>query len=357
MLDKHLVAFGNAYNFNFDTDYAYGVIGGYTVSVSNVGSKKAAFINCFFPLEEEGGLSEFELSGAISALQLEALKNCEISESGVYFVSHCSLSDFDEAVLALTKLLDESGIDGVGYCTDCGCDLESHESKASVVNGRVTVLCDECAEAFKQAMFREASANTEKKRSRGVLGAILGGVLGILAMLALFIWMPFSGIDESFGGELVSDTFLLAIPVCALIAVLCFVFFRLFTGIKGNRRMVPCLIISLISSVLATYGATAVLYAKQFGITSETFGKVYGIVLRAPITDDIFRADYLKHTFFGLIAVIIVVLVYSIIFDDTKKGAPAIITLSDTEAAEDEAEEFEAAEEVEEVEEVEDSQL
>ncbi len=338
MLDKNLIAFGNAYDFEFETELAYGFINNYLVSVSNIGNKKAAFINCFFPLEEEGGLSEFELSGAVAALQLEALKNCEICDNGIYFSARCSLNDFDNAINAVIKLLEDSGADSSSVCSDCGCELDDDERKASVVDGRMAMLCLECAADF-MANTVIGTAPKEKKRSRGVFGAILGGFIGVLVTLALFIYLPFSGIKESFGGELASDAILLAIPLSALIAVLCYVFFRLFTGIKGNRRMIPCIIISLIFSVINTYGATAVLYAKQFGIDSESFGKVFDIILRAPFTDEIYRVDFLKHGFFGLIAVIIVALIYSIIFDDAKKKAPALLTLkSSKNSTEDEIE-------------------
>ncbi len=329
MLDKHLIAFAGAYNFECDTDYAYGLIDGYMVSISNVGSKKAAYINFFLPIdEEEDSTKEYRISTGISSLGLEALNKCEVSDKGVSFIAGVSLSSFDEAILKIIDVLKENGAEGAAVCSDCGCDIDSAYCKALLDGGKISLLCDECADFYGEPLAKAAAANNKSGGIKGVIGSIVGGLIGLFAILALYIWLPFSGTEATFGGALSSDMLVFTLPASALISVFCFLFYRIFTGIKGNKRFVSGVIASVIFSMLNTYGATAVLYTKQFGVGKANLPKVFDIILKAPFTDEIYRSDFFKYLFFGLIAVVVVALVYSIIYDDAKNSLPEIISIT-----------------------------
>lgn len=344
MLDKQLIAFANAYNFECETDYAYGVIDGYMVSVSNVGSKKAAFINFFLPIDEENSnTKEYEISQEISALELKALDNCEVTESSVYFYTSASLTEFDDAILKVCAVLADKGTEGASVCCDCGCDIDRKSCKALLNSGKLSLLCDDCADYFNDNSYREQAPEKSASKAKGIIGSVVGGFVGLIAVLALYILLPFSGAAETFGGALNSDMLIFTLPASAFISVCCFLFYRLFTGIKGNKRFFCGVTCSLIFSILNTYGATAVLYTKQFAVGVDNIPKVLGIILQAPFTDAVYRDDFFKYLFFGLIAVVVVSLVYSIIYDDAKTTAPRIITLDSSES-----EEIEETEEVEE---------
>ncbi len=339
MLDKQLIAFAGAYDFECDTDYAYGVINGFMVSITNVGSKKAAFINYFLPIEEtEGGTFEYQISTGISALELNALNKCEVSDNGVYFCTSASLTAFDEAILKVCELLDEMGAEGADVCSDCGCDIDAKHCKALLNGGKLTMLCDDCADYFEEQLIKASASEKKPSKIKGVIGSVVGGLLGLLLVMALYIWLPFSGQEATFGGALSSDMLIFTLPASALVSVFCFLFYRIFTGVKGNKRFLCGVITSVIFSMLNTYGATAVLYTKQFGVGKENLSKVFGIILKAPFTDEVYRSDFLKYLFFGLIAVVIVGLVYSIIFDDAKHSVPTVISIGAKDGVEDDDE-------------------
>ncbi len=345
MLDKQLIAFATAYNFECDTDYAYGIINGYMVSVFNVGNRKAVYINYYLPINEtEGGTTEYQISTGIAALQLNALKNCEVGDNGVYFCTAAALTAFDDAVLKVCEVLEANGAQGASVCSDCGCEIDHEHSKALLNGGKISLLCDDCAEYFEEQLLKNATATKTPSKLKGFMGSLFGGFLGLALVLALYIWLPFSGAEATFGGALSSDMLIFTLPASALISVFCFLFYRLFTGVKGNKRFLPGVITSVIFSALNTYGATAVLYTKQFGVGKDNLMKVWDIILKAPFTDEVYRGDFLKYLFFGLIAVVVVSLVYSIIYDDAKTPVVSVITLgesSGTSEADDLTETFE----------------
>ncbi len=333
MLSKPLIAFANCYNFNVLEDYAYGKIGNYLVSVTNSGYKKVAFITFFAFEEEEKGenLLKFKLSDELKKTNLAALNDYEVCEDGLLIRTGEDLKSFDEAVVAACGIVEKLGFPGVQKCTYCGADI-NHEAEFVCFDGlKASLFCAECAADFITEQSEKADKSVKKGKKRGVFASIAAAVIAFIVFVGVYVFaIPYGGIkgDE---GEVIVKAMLFTVPFSAVTAVLAFLAYRLFTGRKGVERLLPCSIISLLTSAVLAYTSSAVLYTKMFSLSFMQATKMLGVITLAPFKDLYFRKDFLQYLLFSVLAVVAVSLIYSIIFEDKKKVEAFIIRYGEDE--------------------------
>lgn len=330
MLSTPLNAFATAYNLKTEDNIAYGVIEGFVVSVFNKGAKKCAFINCTFP-EDFDEISErdikFELSAEITkaAETNTALKDYEISSDGISFTTSDSLTVFDETVKTLLNLLKAFGVWGDSFCNGCGHDCSDY-SKLHINNSKARVLCADCAANVEANIDTSLSVKQKSKCLKGSVFAIIGALLCFAVNVSLFAFAIPSG--EIFG----LNSLIVAIPLAVFLTVIAFLAYRVSTGRKGMERILPCLIVSLLFSAATVYFGAVVLNSKEFGINSlGDFSKMANYFIGLPLNDPFCRSDFLTNMFYSFVAVIIVVLVYSIVFEEKKKTIETIVQYRDIE--------------------------
>lgn len=328
MLSNPLIAYANTYNFTTLEECAYGVIDSYLVSVSNAGYKKSAFINFFTPETDDGdAMAKLKLSEDIKALELVALNNYEVLINGVVFSTDADLKDFDQAILSICRLLKQCGFLCMPVCSECGYSVpENGASYISVIENRAFYTCDDCAEEAKQNLATKQEKKKPGSKKVGIIGALTGALLVFVLTVALYIFaFPAGGLK--FGKDETDkiSSLLLSLPLTALLSVLTYLFYRLFTGRKGSERILPCFIISASFTVFSVYTSTAVIYANSFNLNLNQAGRMFATIIGAPFTDPYFRTDFIRYGLYSLACVIAVTLIYSIIFDTKKAPAPLFI--------------------------------
>lgn len=333
MLTKPLIAFANCYNFNVLDDYAYGKIGKYLVSVTSDGYKKVAFIAFFaFEEEEEGEqLLKYKLSEEIKNAGLPAFKDYEVLEDGLLITTGEELKSFDEAVIKACEIAEKLGFKGSESCTYCGADMTRGEEYVCLDGHKSLLLCRDCAEDFLNEYGKKEKAEKSKGKKRGAVAAALAALAGLLIFACLYVFaLPYDGISGS-DGEVIVRTIQFNMPFAAVLTVLTFLAYRVFTGRKGPERLIPCGVSSLLATVLLSYFASAVQYAKMFAISFANSLKVLGNILKAPFADPYFRTDFLRYLLYSVLACVVVCLVYSIVFDEKKKQQAFVVRYGETE--------------------------
>ena len=334
MLSKPLVAFATAYDFETDEEYAYGEIDGYLVSVYNTGTKKTAYISCCFSSNDESEeIDTFAFSADIANIidaEGNKPKEYEIGDDYILFTTGEDLKAFDGIVTKIIELLKQHKAKGAEVCACCG----DESTKLVIDKKRAKYLCDACASSY-----QDEAANASKpvsKLLKGTLFSILGSVLGTLLFIAAIIWLiPEDGIWDM-------HPLMISLPFVVVLTVLSFLLYRLSTGRKGMERILPCLISSLVFTAASVYLSTSVLYAKDMGVQSfARASKAISIILGAPISDPLYKSDFLTHLFYSLVIVIITVLIYSIVFEEKNNTPTKVISLAhsddscESEASED----------------------
>lgn len=266
MLSKSLNAFANAYGFAVSENFAYGKIGRYMVSVCDDCGKKTAFIT-FFVSEsdgEEGAVQRrYALAEDIKALSLPALKDYALCDGGLIVSTNEDLKSFDEAILAVCRVLENAGCAGAEKCSCCGAGIDAENSYVGVDEKHVSLLCAECAEDFADNHSEAATEKTCKSKKRGILSAFTACAVFCVLFVLLFVFaIPHYGIRGD-DGVTVVDALLFAILFSAVMALASFTAYRIFTGRKGAERLLPCACFSALFSVILVYLASAAEYAKN----------------------------------------------------------------------------------------------
>ena len=327
MLSTSLTAFANSYNFTVKENLAFGVIHDYLVTVSNNGSKKNAFISCCFPTNEEcqenkNLISTFQFQNEIGKIidsDCPELRNYEITIESISFSTSADLKTFDYALLKLLDLLSKNDIPGEGICVKCGAENNA-DSKFVIESNVAHMLCAQCTEEYANKIKEQSTTKQESSYVRGTGYAVLGTLLGTLITMGLFMFIVPA---EGFLGY---NGLVACIPCAALITLLSFLFYRLFTGVKSLERILPCLIVSAIFTALTIYLSTVIMYAKSMGISAFNNAEtVFGIIVGAPFNDPYYSSEFYSHIFYSFVAVIIVVLIYSIVFEDKNKNQIEIL--------------------------------
>lgn len=184
-------------------DSLYGVYGGYLVTLYDAGNSRSFYISYF--LHDGDG----EEADSVRLLELsESLKNaagdvrltaCDVQPDGLF----CTVSAEVDGLFAFLDrtlaLLREQGADGVTNCSRCGNTIGKRPPKKLFADRRNRLLCEHCALELLEESAKPADADLPPKHTgKGLLGAVVGGLLGVGVYLLLYAFLSPLFAESSF---------------------------------------------------------------------------------------------------------------------------------------------------------------
>ena len=244
-------------------DSLYGIYGGYLVTLYDEGSKRTLFVNYYTGSdeEEEDSVRLLEISESLkSAFSGLSVTNYSVESDGLSCTVSGTLDDFLALLDKVLEMLVEKEVIGATHCSCCGNKLGKRPPKKLVSRRRHILLCEHCAlDKLEEASKAPEEGENElpKRTGMGILGAAIGGVVGILLYILAY----------SFLYPLFSDSsFEIRYLFCAfgfVTAALVYAGFRFFS----KRPCVSAYVIISVTTSLATivgqYFGSFVGYAKQ----------------------------------------------------------------------------------------------
>lgn len=210
MISKNLISALEELNFNYvdnknsSKSHAYGIYGGYLITVSENGNKKIAYFNFKFPDNEENALKRYDMSEAFTAcLEEYNITDYTISEDGMRIVSNGSTSSFLKLIDHCISLLSENQIRGIEYCSKCGNKFGSRNPKKVYMNSENHIMCEHCAlETVEE--YNDNTVNsvdtTQNHAGKSIISSILFSLIGTVIYFILYYWispsMSESGLNE-----------------------------------------------------------------------------------------------------------------------------------------------------------------
>lgn len=167
---------------------AYGIYRKYLLAVSERDGKKTAVFSCPFDTDEDSVFT-FEFSQALT----ETLKEisecvCTVEKDGVTISSSCKISDFRAMIDAAADMLEANEIPCSDKCSVCGTSFDHKKIMVMNKDGVLSLICESCAlsESLDNNKKKAAAKASSAQRGKGILGALLGAVIGILAIVGIF---------------------------------------------------------------------------------------------------------------------------------------------------------------------------
>ncbi len=260
-------------NNTADKTYIYGVYGGYLMTLYDSGNHKTVFINYSLePAEEEDSVRLLELSEALKAvLSGLSVSDYTVERDGLSCTVNCQIDAFLELLDRLIAMLSEKGVRGVSHCSCCGNRIGKRYPKKLTVNRFNYLLCEHCALDKVESNAKEPSsriAQLPKKTGLGVIGAVGGGILGILLYFLIYGFLFSLFKDSDF--EIRYIFCLLGFVTAALV----YVGFTMFSKRPCLSAYLSISSVTLLSVAVAQYIGSFVGYAKLQGFTLSQAMKV-----------------------------------------------------------------------------------
>ncbi|MBE6749166.1 MAG: hypothetical protein E7557_08060 [Ruminococcaceae bacterium] len=190
MAAKGLKDYASEKGMKISNGVAYGVIGGYMVTLKEgYGIKNISF---------SGAVTD-ECAGKITAFLQSKEANKEYRVAQFNIMREGISIDIADTVGTMKRIrafldffpnfLRENGIIGDGFCTACGNTIEStDESRIVLINGVAHRIHGGCSGAvMERADVEQARYETEEKNlGKGILGAVLGALLGTIVWAIVY---------------------------------------------------------------------------------------------------------------------------------------------------------------------------
>ncbi len=257
-----------------DKTHMFGVYGGYLTTLYDAGNQKTVFINYYMhdTEDEDESVRLLELS--------ESLKNVtgnlnvvdySVEKDGLSCTVNCHIDQFMELLDKLIELLNVAGLDGVSNCSCCGNKIGKRFPKKVLDGKHNLLLCEFCALEKIESNAEAAKENQTKAPSNlglGILGALLGGIIGILLYFLVYCFLSPLFADSSFEIRYIFSLLGFATAY--------FVFFgyRLFSKRPCVGAYVSVSAVSLLSVAVGQYLGSFVGYAKLQGFTLAQAAKI-----------------------------------------------------------------------------------
>ena len=249
-------------------DSLYGVYGGYLVTLYDEGSRRTFFVNYYLDPneEEEDSVRLLEISeslkGAFSGL---SVSNYTVESNGLSCTVSGTLDEFLALLDRVLEILVEKEVAGATYCSCCGNKIGKRPPKKLTDKRRHLLLCEHCALDQLEAASKAAASNSANARPKrtgmGILGAIAGGLIGILLYALIYAFLSPLFADSSFE---------IRYLFCALgfaTAGLVYAGFCFFSKRPCVSAYVSISVVTLVSTLLGQYFGSFIGYAKQMGFT------------------------------------------------------------------------------------------
>ncbi len=177
-------------------DSLYGVYGGYLVTLYDAGSSRSFYISYRLrdreaandPEEDADSVRLLELSESFkNAAEGMRLSECDLQPDGLFCTVVAEIDEFLAFLDRTVAMLREQGADGVTHCSRCGSKIGKRPPKKLLENRRNRLLCEHCALELLEEGSKPAEDDLPPKHTgKGLLGAVLGGLLGVAAYLLLY---------------------------------------------------------------------------------------------------------------------------------------------------------------------------
>jgi hypothetical protein len=296
MLSKTLDAAVKNIGFTVTPEHAYGIYGGFLITVYETGSKKTAFIN--FLLEDnpddnsDASLSAFNISESIKEnLYKYAIIDYNLSDDGLSVTTAGSAPEFLQMLDFCVELLDEHSNDNASvknsnYCSCCGKSFGKRYPKKLTRSNKNYLLCESCALEILEEQDKHKQKTNEKipasKRFAGVVGSVVGGLIGVFLYFAAYKWLfPQINTWDSFILNFVFALFGFAT------AFLAYLGYKIFCKKASLTAYISVSVVAVLFSVFGEYLGTIVKILADH--ESVSFGLVYKTVCMMP-----FRSTALK---------------------------------------------------------------
>lgn len=249
-------------------DSLYGVYGGYLVTLYDEGSRRTFFVNYYLDPgeEEDDSVRLLEISESLkTAFSGLSVSNYAVESDGLSCTVSGTLDDFLALLDRVLEMLVEKGVAGVTHCSCCGNKIGKRPPKKLSEQRRHFLLCEHCAldrlEAASGASAEAGVNELPKRTGMGILGAVAGGLIGILLYALIYAFLSPLFSDSSFE---------IRYLFCALgfaTAGLIYAGFRFFSKRPCISAYVSISAVTLVSTLLGQYFGSFVGYARQMGFT------------------------------------------------------------------------------------------
>lgn len=265
---------------------AYGIYRSYLLAVSERDGKKTAFFRC--PFDTDGdSVFTFEFSQALTETLNETAECvCTVENDGVTISSACEIADFRAMIDASVDMLEANEIPCSDKCHICG---EAFEHKKIMVlnkDGTLSLICESCAlsESLNNNKKKAAAKASSAQRIKGILGAIIGAVIGFLALIGITY-----AADKIIPAD-ISLTYAFS-ALCFGSAAIVFLFSKLFCKPKDICVTVFVCLFAIISNASARIIVTAYQVLTAYGYSLSAAMRSLATFVRLPFTTPLEDVD------------------------------------------------------------------
>ena len=318
MLSKTLSAALQNIGLTLTDSHAFGIYGGYLLTVYENGNKKTAFFNFLLDENEENedsSLASFEISEAIkSNLETYSIIDYELQDDGLSVTSGQNIQKFLEMIDFCTELLKEYSVKGSENCCYCGKKFDKKHPKKVTKSNKNYLLCEACTlevlEEHNKPAEEKSIVTPAKSRFLGIIGAIIGGLLGVLFYYATYQWLLPLTVD------LESWDFRYVVTAYGFVTAL-FVYlgYKLFCKKASLTAYISIPLISIIFTAIGQYIGTIVYISTENSFNLFKFPD-FGLLLMMPLrsTAENEAIEYSSSFYFLLAISIALAVVGAIIF-------------------------------------------
>ncbi|PKM62415.1 MAG: hypothetical protein CVU97_05430 [Firmicutes bacterium HGW-Firmicutes-21] len=194
MLSKTFSAAVQNIGLTITPDHAYGIYGGYLLTVYESGSKKTAFFNFLLDENEDNTLAALEISDTIkSNISTYSILNYDLQDDGLSITTSQGVPTFLKIIDFCTELLNEHKVMGSEYCSACGKKFGKRYPKKLTRRNNNYLLCESCTLEVLEEQDKpdEETGGTDAGRDsyKGVIAAVVSGLIGVFLYYACYRWL------------------------------------------------------------------------------------------------------------------------------------------------------------------------
>lgn len=277
MLSKTLQLLAKDLGLDTDENSAYGIYGGYMISLYDQKGRKTVFFNCPFDDPEDDALKSFDVSETIkSKITDYSITDYVIQNMGITVSSTAPLAVFREMTDWMAEILKENDIPGAQVCSRCGEAFSGNKIKKISDGLNHFVCCDGCA--FEMLEQKPASPEEDSEpaaKNKSVLSfimAIIGGILGSAVFIGAYFLLPVESSSAS-AAATASSSFDAKYLICVLsflTAALVYFGYRLFSKKKTPAAVFVICLIAFVFVAFSQLSGSIIDYCRNHG--REIFG-------------------------------------------------------------------------------------
>ena len=330
MVSKTLQATAEAMGFiyaekqNAKQSHMYGVYGGYLITLYDNGSHKTIFMNYYMAPDEEEDDSVLllELSeGFKTATMGYSMVDYHVDVNGLSCTVNCENEELMPLVDKLVELLQAKELVGVTHCSCCGNKIGKRLPKKLTVGKNNLLLCEHCALEKMEEATKSPEGDSDRlpqNTVKGLLGALVGGILGILAYFLIYYFVSPVFSDSAFEMSYIFS--LLGFGTAFLV----YYGFTMFSKRPCNSAYAIVASVSLVCAALGQYIGTFAEFAKLQGFElgkAMSIPAMWLIHLRSTATsaDFDYASTFYKLLCFSLLFALIGTIIFLLGLKDKAK--------------------------------------